>query len=175
MSMVAASMSTTELIKKAQKAGNMEVGKKKNWRCDRVASSYNSYGSSRCYGAGGGGLRGNGAHHHLQAGQLLALPQEGPARLAHVRHHRLHAGLWTTLWPGEYGPANLRSIVTKYRTFVTAFDSPDVKKKVLEDFLNQILGDNAVRAGQRLPPLAFNEVDERANDLLDRRSDFSKK
>ena len=41
--------------------------------------------------------------------------------------------------------------------------------------MNQILGDNAVRAGQRLPPLALNEVDERANDLLDRRSDFSKK
>ena len=41
--------------------------------------------------------------------------------------------------------------------------------------MNQILGDNAVRAGQRLPPLAFNEVDERANDLLDRRCDFSKK
>ena len=82
---------------------------------------------------------------------------------------------WTALWPGEYGPANLRGIVTKYRAFAAAFNSPDVRKKVLEDFLNRILGDNAVRAGQRLPPLAFNEVDKRANDLLDRRSDFSKK
>ena len=41
--------------------------------------------------------------------------------------------------------------------------------------MNQILGDNAVRAGQRLPPLALNEVDERANNLLNRRCDFSKK
>ena len=82
--------------------------------------------------------------------------------------------VWTALWPGEYGPANLRGVISKHKSFATCFDNVDTRKKVLEDFINRILSDNAVRAGQKLPPLSFKEVDDRAKDLIDRKSDYTR-
>ena len=82
--------------------------------------------------------------------------------------------IWTVMWPGDYGPANLRGVITKHRCFASGFDNLDTRKKVLEDFANKVLQDNAVRAGQELPPLSFKEIDERAKDVLDRKTEFNK-
>ena len=78
--------------------------------------------------------------------------------------------VWTAMWPGEYGPANLRGVISKHRAFATTFENVATRKKLLEDFLNRILADNAVRAGQKLPPLSFHEVDLRAKDLIERKN-----
>ena len=40
--------------------------------------------------------------------------------------------------------------------------------------MNRTLGENAVRAGQRVPPLSFKEVEERAKDLVERKSDYAR-
>ncbi len=82
--------------------------------------------------------------------------------------------LWGSMWPGDYGPSNLRGVVTKHRSFNHTFDHQETRKKVLEDFVNRILVDNAVRAGQKLPPLSYKEVDDRAKDLIERKADFNK-
>ena len=76
------------------------------------------------------------------------------------------------MWPGEYGPSNLRGVVSKHRAFATTFENVVTRKKLLEDFINRILADNAVRAGQKLPPLSFNEVDLRAKDLIERKNEY---
>ena len=82
--------------------------------------------------------------------------------------------VWGTMWPGEFGPANLKGVISKHRSFSSSFDNQDTRKKVLEDFINRTLADNAVRAGQKLPPLSFREVDDRAKDLLERKTDYMK-
>jgi hypothetical protein len=82
--------------------------------------------------------------------------------------------VWTAMWPGEFGPANLRGVISKHKAFASSFENQDTRKKVLEDFMNRILADNAVRAGQKVPPLSYKEVDERAKDLVERKNDFWK-
>ena len=56
--------------------------------------------------------------------------------------------LWVVMWPSDYGPSNLKGVLGKYKNFSSSFESVDTRKKVLEDFINRVLGDNAVRAGQ---------------------------
>ena len=80
--------------------------------------------------------------------------------------------LWTAVWPGDYGPANLRGVVTRHRAFNESFDNVDTRKKVTEDFINKVLQDNAVKAGQGLPPLSFDEVDKRAKEIVNRKADM---
>ena len=65
--------------------------------------------------------------------------------------------VWSVMWPGDYGPANLRGIITKHRSFSAVFENLDTRKRVLEDFINKVLQDNAVRAGQELPPLSLRK------------------
>ena len=72
--------------------------------------------------------------------------------------------LWTAVWPGDYGPANLRGVITRHRAFKDSFENVETGKKVTEDFINKVLQDNAIKAGQGLPPLSFDEVDKRARD-----------
>ena len=83
--------------------------------------------------------------------------------------------VWTAMWPGEYGPSNLRGVISKHRAFATTFENVATRKKLLEDFINRILADNAVRAGQKLPPLSFHEVDLRAKDLIERKNEYHSK
>ena len=44
----------------------------------------------------------------------------------------------------------------------------------MEDFINRTLGDNAVRAGQKLPPLSFKEVEDRAKEVIERKADYNR-
>ena len=80
--------------------------------------------------------------------------------------------LWTAVWPGDYGPANLRGVITRHRAFKDSFDNVETRKKVTEDFMNKVLQDNAIKAGQGLPPLSFDEVDKRAKEIVDRKADL---
>ena len=80
--------------------------------------------------------------------------------------------LWTAVWPGDYGPANLRGVITRHRAFKDSFENMETRKKVTEDFMNKVLQDNAIKAGQALPPLSFDEVDKRAKEIVDRKADL---
>ena len=80
--------------------------------------------------------------------------------------------LWSSVWPFDYGPSNIKGVLSKHRNFAGSFDNMNTRKKILEDFINRTLGDNAVRAGQKLPPLSFKEVDDRAKEVMDRKADY---
>ena len=82
--------------------------------------------------------------------------------------------VWTVMWPGEFGPVNLRGVVTKHRSLAAYFDNQETRKRILEDFVNRVLADNAVRAGQKLLPLSYKEIDERIKDIVERRAEYTK-
>lgn len=82
--------------------------------------------------------------------------------------------LWSSVWPFDYGPSNIKGVLSKHRNFAGSFDNMNTRKKILEDFINRTLGDNAVRAGQKLPPLTFKEVDDRAKEVMDRKADYNR-
>ena len=82
--------------------------------------------------------------------------------------------LWTNIWPFDYGPSNIKGVLTKHRNFASTFENMNTRKKILEDFINRALGDNAVRAGQKLPPLSFKEVEDRAKEVMERKSDYNR-
>ena len=83
--------------------------------------------------------------------------------------------VWMLMWPGDFGPSNIRGVVTKHHCFSKAFEQMDTRKKVLEDFINRALQDNAIKAGQELPPLSFKELDDRAKDIIDRKNELRPK
>ena len=80
--------------------------------------------------------------------------------------------LWLVMWPFDYGPANLKGVLGKHKNFAVSFENLNTRKKIVEDFINRILGDNAVRAGQGIPPLSFKEVEERAKEVTERKQDY---
>ena len=55
--------------------------------------------------------------------------------------------LWVVMWPFHYGPANIMGVLCKQRNFSIYFNKIDTRKRVVEDFINHVLGDNVVRAG----------------------------
>ena len=83
--------------------------------------------------------------------------------------------IWMVMWSFDYGPANIRGVITKHSSFSKTFEHLDTRKKVLEDFVNKALQDNAIKAGQEIPPLSFKELDERAKDIMDRKNEFKPK
>ena len=82
--------------------------------------------------------------------------------------------LWSSVWPFDYGPANIKGVLSKHRNFAGSFDNMNTRKKIIEDFINRTLGDNAVRAGQKLPPLTFKEVEDRAKEVMERKADYNR-
>ena len=50
----------------------------------------------------------------------------------------------------------------------------NTRKKIIEDFMNRSLGDNAVCAGQNLPPLSFKEVEDHAKEVMERKADYNR-
>ena len=82
--------------------------------------------------------------------------------------------LWTSVWPFDYGPSNIKGVLSKHRNFAGSFDNMNTRKKILEDFINRTLGDNAVRAGQNLPPLTFKEVKDHAKEVMERKADYNR-
>ena len=83
--------------------------------------------------------------------------------------------VWMLMWPGDYGPSNIRGVITKHHSFSKAFEHMDTRKRVLEDFVNRALQDNAIKAGQELPPLSFKDLDDRAKDIIDRKNELRPK
>merc|ERR1712112_358069 len=82
--------------------------------------------------------------------------------------------LWSSIWPFDYGPANIKGVRTKHRNFASTFENMSTRKKILEDFINRTLGDNAVWSGSVLPPLSFKEVEDRAKEVMERKADYNR-
>ena len=48
--------------------------------------------------------------------------------------------LWLIIWPFNYGPANLKGVLGKYKNFASSFENNSTRKRVLEEFVNRTLG-----------------------------------
>ena len=73
--------------------------------------------------------------------------------------------VWSVFWPGEFGPCNLRGVVSKYKVFSDITDV-NKRKSILESFVNRILSVNASRADNNKPPLSFKNIDSMAWDVV---------
>ena len=81
--------------------------------------------------------------------------------------------LWTVMWPGEWGVVVLRRVVTKHKAFIDITNG-DVRRKVLEAFIDRVLYINSSHALRGKPPLFFAEVDKIAEDFLMNKRNFKK-
>ena len=74
--------------------------------------------------------------------------------------------IWVVMWPGEWSMVTLRRVVTKHLAFGDIQDT-DVRKKMLEAFINEALTNNASFAARGKPPMEFEKLDKLASRYLD--------
>ena len=77
------------------------------------------------------------------------------------------------MWPGEWSMVALRRAVTKHLAF-GEINNVDLRKKMLEAFLNEVLSSNASFAARLKPPMEFEKIDKLAAKYLDNKKYFEK-
>ena len=81
--------------------------------------------------------------------------------------------VWVVMWPGEWSMVALRRAVTKHLAF-GEINNVDLRKKMLEAFLNEVLSSNASFAARGKPPMEFEKIDKLATRYLDNKKHFEK-
>jgi hypothetical protein len=67
--------------------------------------------------------------------------------------------IWTLMWPGEWSMVTLRRAVTKHLAF-GEISNPDLRKRMLESLMNEVLSSNASLAARGKPPMEFDKIDK---------------
>ena len=80
---------------------------------------------------------------------------------------------WTVMWPGEWSVVALRRVVTKHLAFGDV-QNPDLRKRMLEAFINEVLANNASFASRGKPPMMFEKIDKLSSKFLDNKKHFEK-
>ena len=81
--------------------------------------------------------------------------------------------VWEVMWPGEWSMVALRRAVTKHLAFGDITNT-DLRKKMLEAYLNEVLLSNASFAARGKPPMEFDKIDKLAVKYLDNKKHFEK-
>ena len=81
--------------------------------------------------------------------------------------------VWIIVWPGEWSMVVLRRVVTKHQAF-SDIQNMDLRKKVLETFLNKALAINASHAVRGKPPMFFAALDKMAEEFLNNRRNYDR-
>jgi hypothetical protein len=81
--------------------------------------------------------------------------------------------VWVIMWPGEWSMVALRRAVTKHLAFGD-ITNPDLRKRMLEGLINEILSSNASLAARGKPPMVFEKIDKLATRYLDNKKHFEK-
>ena len=81
--------------------------------------------------------------------------------------------IWTIMWPGEWSMVAMRRAVTKHLAFGD-IQNVDLRKKMLEAFINEVLTSNASLAARGKPPMEFDKLDKLASKYLDNKKHFEK-
>ena len=81
--------------------------------------------------------------------------------------------IWTLMWPGEWSMVTLRRAVTKHLAF-GEISNPDLRKRMLESLMNEVLSSNASLAARGKPPMEFDKIDKLATRYLDNKKHFEK-
>ena len=80
---------------------------------------------------------------------------------------------WTVMWPGEWSVVALRKVVTKRLAF-GEIENADLRKRMLESFINEVLSNNASFASRGKPPMMFEKIDRLADKFLDNKKHYEK-
>ena len=70
------------------------------------------------------------------------------------------------MWPGEWSMVALRRAVTKHLAFGDIVN-PDLRKRMLESFMNETLSSNASFAARGKTPMVFEKIDKLAARYID--------
>jgi hypothetical protein len=81
--------------------------------------------------------------------------------------------IWTIMWPGEWSMVAMRRAVTKHLAFGD-IQNVDLRKKMLEAFINEVLSSNASLAARGKPPMEFDKLDKFASKYMDNKKHFEK-
>ena len=81
--------------------------------------------------------------------------------------------IWVIMWPGEWSMVSLRRAVTKHLAFGD-IQNLELRKKMLEAFINETLTSNASLAARGKPPMEFDKLDKLASKYLDNKKHFEK-
>ena len=75
---------------------------------------------------------------------------------------------WTVMWPGEWSVVALRKVVTKHLAFGD-IQNTDLRKRMLEQFINEVLSNNASFAS-----MVFEKIEKLAAKFLDNKKHYEK-
>ena len=81
--------------------------------------------------------------------------------------------IWTVMWPGECSMVTLRRAVTKHLAF-GEINNVDLRKRMLEALINEVLSSNSSLAARGKPPMEFEKIDKLATRYIDNRKHFEK-
>lgn len=81
--------------------------------------------------------------------------------------------IWTVMWPGEWSMVALRRAVTKHLAF-GEISNADLRKRMLEALINEVLSGNSSLAARGKPPMEFEKIDKLATRYIDNRKHFEK-
>ena len=79
--------------------------------------------------------------------------------------------IWTIIWPGEWSMVAMRRTITKHLAFGEN-QNLDLRKRMLEAFVNEVLTSNASLAARGKPPLEFEKLDKLATKYLENKKNF---
>ena len=81
--------------------------------------------------------------------------------------------IWVVMWPGEWSMVTLRRVVTKHLAF-GEIQNAELRKRMLEALINEVLSSNASFAARGKPPMVFDKVDKLATRYIDNKKHFEK-
>ena len=83
------------------------------------------------------------------------------------------AAAWVVMWPGEWSVATLRRVITLHQAFgdITV---PELRKRLLESFLNDVLKKNSSNAARKKLPMDFEKVNSLAKHYLENKRNYER-
>ena len=83
------------------------------------------------------------------------------------------AAAWVVMWPGEWSVAVLRRVITMHQAF-GEITVPELRKRLLEGFINDVLKKNSSNAARRKLPMEYEKVNSLAKHYLDNKRNFER-
>ena len=81
--------------------------------------------------------------------------------------------IWVVMWPGEWSMVALRRVITKHLAFGD-INNADLRKRMLEALINEVLSSNASLAARGKPPMVFEKIDKLADRYMGNKKHFEK-
>ena len=81
--------------------------------------------------------------------------------------------IWVVIWPGEWSIVAIRRVVTKLHAF-SDIRNRDLRKRMLEAFINEVLATNASHAARKKIPMIHEKIERLAKKYLDNKGAYER-